>query len=332
MRGLSIEINLISLGAMALAVGMVVDGAIVVLENTARHLKKKKPKSFNEKIEVIMTSVSEVKSAIISSLLTTIIVFLPLSFTAPLANAILGDLARVMVCVLVLSVVVTIYLIPPLINSINTNLNQSSQKGFYAISFYFKKKLISYLLKKKYITSLEKLINSPKTSYSLFLALLVVLAFSIWILSTKIKKEIIARPNSDKIFLAYNFAEGEVPINEAATLLEENIESIIEKDFKKYLRHYVTKIYKHGGHILFMLKDKSESKKFKEALENQFKNTPRFYYHVWSWNPTALKIPREELFNIQVTSKEDSEKRRQLKLLQSSVKHKKLVPLESGLI
>ena len=93
-----------------------------------------------------MTSVSEVKSAIISSLLTTIIVFLPLSFTAPLANAILGDLARVMVCVLVLSVVVTIYLIPPLINSINTNLNQSSQKGFYAISFYFKK-LISYLKK-----------------------------------------------------------------------------------------------------------------------------------------------------------------------------------------
>ena len=128
-----IELNLISLGAMALAVGMVVDGSIVVMENIDRHLALEQPQTFKQRLDVIYHAVVEVRSAVIASLLTTIIVFAPLTFTAPLANAILGDLAKVIVCVLSISVVVTMLVVPPLMMILRSG-GQKKKRGIYMIA------------------------------------------------------------------------------------------------------------------------------------------------------------------------------------------------------
>ena len=98
------ELNLISLGAMALASGMVVDGSIVVIENIFSHLEKHPCKNQSEKLDVIVASVKEVAGPVFTAALTTMVVFLPMMFTAPIAAAILGDLARVMIAVLAISV------------------------------------------------------------------------------------------------------------------------------------------------------------------------------------------------------------------------------------
>lgn len=117
MRIFGVSLNLISLSGMALAVGMTVDAAVVVVENIHRHRQEQKnaQKNGGEKIplfQLITESVKEVRLSIIASLLTSVCVFLPLSFTAALANALLGDLSKVVVFSLITSLFVSLTMIP----------------------------------------------------------------------------------------------------------------------------------------------------------------------------------------------------------------------------
>ncbi|THB66737.1 MAG: efflux RND transporter permease subunit, partial [Spirochaetaceae bacterium] len=90
---MDISLNLISLGGMALAVGMIVDSAIVVIENIHRFRVEENytPGDRKHLQDLIVRAVRQVRSPVIASTLTSVLVFLPISFTAPLTNAILGE-------------------------------------------------------------------------------------------------------------------------------------------------------------------------------------------------------------------------------------------------
>src|SRR5690606_41842131 len=81
MRALNISLNMMSLGGLAVAVGMLVDNAIVVLENIVRHRELGK----NSR-EAAIRGGSEIASAIVASTLTTPIVFVPICFVTSLAG------------------------------------------------------------------------------------------------------------------------------------------------------------------------------------------------------------------------------------------------------
>jgi len=68
-------INIISLSSLAIAIGMVVDNGIVVLENIYRHIERGE-----DPHEAAMYGASEVSGAIISSTLTTVVIFIPIFF------------------------------------------------------------------------------------------------------------------------------------------------------------------------------------------------------------------------------------------------------------
>ena len=71
------SLNILTLGALTIAIGRVVDDSIVVIENIKRHL------SYGEaKITAIQTAIREVAGAITASTLTTVAVFLPIAFVA----------------------------------------------------------------------------------------------------------------------------------------------------------------------------------------------------------------------------------------------------------
>lgn len=84
-------INVISLMSLCIAIGMVVDNAIVVLENITRHIEQggERPK------EAAVFGASEVGSAITASTLTTIAVFVPLIFVSGLSGIVFDQLAFV---------------------------------------------------------------------------------------------------------------------------------------------------------------------------------------------------------------------------------------------
>ncbi len=102
-------LNVVSLMAMILAIGMVVDNSIVVLENINRHLDygESPPKAS-------VIGAREVGLAIAASTMTTIGVFLPLIFVKGLVSILFGQLAFVIVVTLLASLFTSIFLTPML--------------------------------------------------------------------------------------------------------------------------------------------------------------------------------------------------------------------------
>jgi len=101
------SINIISLAGLAFAVGMVVDNAIVVIENIYRHLDMgKKP------MDAALQGTSEVSGAVLASTLTTVVVFAPILLIQEQAGQLFRDIALAIMASVAISLVVSITVIP----------------------------------------------------------------------------------------------------------------------------------------------------------------------------------------------------------------------------
>jgi HAE1 family hydrophobic/amphiphilic exporter-1 len=102
-----ISLNIMSLGGIALAIGMLVDNAIVVLENIARYKEQGMAP-----MEAAKKGASEVAMAITASTLTTVAVFFPLVFVEGVAGQLFKDQALTVTYALLASLLVALTLIP----------------------------------------------------------------------------------------------------------------------------------------------------------------------------------------------------------------------------
>jgi HAE1 family hydrophobic/amphiphilic exporter-1 len=104
-----VSLNIMSLGGVALAVGMLVDNAIVVLENIVR--KREQGQGI---LEAARNGTAEVSTAVIAATLTTIAVFFPMVFISGVAGQLFRDQALTVTFALVFSLIVALTLIPML--------------------------------------------------------------------------------------------------------------------------------------------------------------------------------------------------------------------------
>lgn len=108
-----LTLNLMSLGGLALGIGMLVDNSIVVLENIYRFRTEGR-----SRIDAAIDGASEVSMAVTSSTLTTIAVFLPVVFVGGLTSIIFGEFAMTVTLSLIGSLLVALTLIPMLSSKI----------------------------------------------------------------------------------------------------------------------------------------------------------------------------------------------------------------------
>ena len=103
------SLNILTLGALTIAIGRVVDDSIVVVENIKRHL------GYGEhKRTAILTAVREVAGAITASTLTTVAVFLPIAFVQDLAGELFRPFAITTALALLASLLVSLTIVPVL--------------------------------------------------------------------------------------------------------------------------------------------------------------------------------------------------------------------------
>jgi len=102
-------LNLMTLGGIALGVGMLVDNAIVVLENIYRHLQLGKGLK-----EAVVQGTTQVASAITSSTLTTLVIFVPVVFLGGLTGELFRELGITISYALLASLLVALTIIPML--------------------------------------------------------------------------------------------------------------------------------------------------------------------------------------------------------------------------
>ncbi len=125
-----VSLNIMSLGGLALGIGMLVDNSIVVIESIFRCREEG-----DDFVESVIRGTGEVGSAVTASTLTTIAVFFPMIFVEGIAGQIFGDLALTVVFSLLASLAVALFFIPMLASrrfiSNSEDASQETLGGFY---------------------------------------------------------------------------------------------------------------------------------------------------------------------------------------------------------
>ena len=155
MNVLGFSINLLILFGLVLAVGLVVDDAIVVLENTQRHIQE--GKDAKHATEVTMT---EVFGAVLATSLVLMAVFVPVSFMAGITGQMFRQFALCIAAAIGLSTVVALTLSPALCTMI---LKSGEEKADFAFIQKFDDWFNS--VRDKYLEGAKFFILSPKMTF-----------------------------------------------------------------------------------------------------------------------------------------------------------------------
>ncbi len=140
-----VTINMISLSGLAVAVGMLVDNSVVVIENIYR-LRGKGANA----IQAAVSGATQVAAAVTASTLTTVCVFLPIVFVEGITRQLFTDLALTMTYALMASLIVSLTLVPAMASGMLKQEKQQKQAvmgkflGLYekAVGFSLDHKLI----------------------------------------------------------------------------------------------------------------------------------------------------------------------------------------------
>ncbi len=154
-----ISINMMSLGGMTLCVGMLIDCGIVILE-TIESTKFKN----NTIVQDIRGVIENVSPSLLSSTLTSVVIFLPLIFIKGIAGALFTQLAITVTVALMASYIVSVMLIPAIFILLNKDTNHSTLQLHHNKIFTLSKVIHKYLdsINRRYNEILQKLLPSKK--------------------------------------------------------------------------------------------------------------------------------------------------------------------------
>ncbi len=225
-------LNTMTFGGLALGIGMIVDAAIVVLENTHRHLHMGK-----DKMKAAIEGSEEVWSAILASTLTHIAVFIPLLFLSGTASIMFTQLSVVVMFSLAMSLFVAVTIVPVLCSRwLKTPDEEATATGvmarFYGLSERFLERM-----DERYRQAIHVALNHRPSVIGGAAALVVLAA----VLYPQIQVELM--PQAD---------EGEVNVNAelaVGTRIERTEEALLklEEMVKENVPEMVTIITEGGG-------------------------------------------------------------------------------------
>lgn len=292
MKFAGMNLNMISLGGLALSAGMNVDASVVVLENIFRHFEMhRKNLSYGEKAKIVLAAVKEVRLPIIASTLASLVVFLPLIFTKGLTNSLLGDLAKAVIFSHGLSAVVALILVPTI------RLHLISNSELTEIHSPFEKWLDK--IETAYRDALKKFLLSCRTQIFVFLGVILLLPLLVLVVLPRLNKEIIGRPESDWLIVGVN----SVTFNSSAQMESELLDlelSLMQKFPDKIAYTFAQVRNEQNGNIMLRLKERRDISEMLDRAEADYKSTPTRSYWVEPWNPSELSIPEPPQMRVEI--------------------------------
>ncbi|OHD76777.1 MAG: hypothetical protein A2V99_02325 [Spirochaetes bacterium RBG_16_67_19] len=307
MFGFRISLNLISLGGLALAVGMVIDASIVVMENIHRHRADEAPIRDNRHLkDLIVRAVDQVRGPVVSSVLTSVLVFLPISFAAPLTNAILGDQSRVIVFSLLFSLVVSLTLLPLmafLLYRVRRGGAPAPQAagggGLAGVSHRITGSLVA-----GYRRLLRAVLARRWASALLIAACFGILVFSIVLVLPLIPKEIIAPPSSDRVVIFLR-SVADLEAEEVVENVIPAIDRLVHQTVGQYIEGTYAEVRGRFNRFFVNVRDARETQAVVAELQKVFVSDNRWYYNVMMWDPAQLPLPRTMDLQISVRGEDE---------------------------
>ena len=261
-------LNIITFGGLALGIGMLVDNAIVVLENIYRHRE-----AGSSLIQSSLDGSSEVSSAILASTLTTLVVFFPVVFIRGMSGIMFQQMAYVVSFSLLCSLIVALTLVPMLssrflrIQDVQHHKNENFLHRIYSYSEQFFQKL-----DQQYSRLLEWALRHKKSVISIVSALFILSIFLVRLIGVELM------PAAD---------EGEVRVNlemAVGTRLEvvDQATRTVEDIVSQYVPEAVSTLSRIGGggyrssgghtsEVRVTLVSRKERKRSSEQIANELR-------------------------------------------------------------
>jgi HAE1 family hydrophobic/amphiphilic exporter-1 len=279
MKSINVSLNMISMSGLALAIGLLVDNAIVVLENIYRHLDMdKEPK------KAAVEGSKEVSMAITASTLTTLSVFLPILFVPGIAGALFRDMVITICFALAASLAVALSAIPAAASRILHAVHRSQKEGTSAIGQTIQKvRGVFGRAVDGYAWFLRKALHFRKTTLILAVAAFV----GSVVLLVRVGTDFLAK--TDRGFIDLVLTADSSSNLEATQVLAKDIEKIVAKNVPEAIL-YSTDIGsgegigavfgkgEYGGRLRIKLPPMSKRKRhqleIEDDLRKRFKNVP----------------------------------------------------------
>jgi HAE1 family hydrophobic/amphiphilic exporter-1 len=242
-----LTLNQMTFGGLALGVGLIVDNAIVVLENIIRQ-REENGRSLKEAASI---GTREVAGAIVASTLTTSVIFLPLVFARTTTAALFQSLALVVVFALVCSLLVALTLVPMMASRFLTvdageqTSDQDDSKSWFQRAFA--------RLENRYSRLIERLLSRRWWVFGTT-ALLLVGSLALW---PMISIELAPQTDANQIDVDLEMAQGTniAVVMEYLDELERNVKPILpEKDMENFAKQ----VQPWGAEVEIRLKSASE--------------------------------------------------------------------------
>lgn len=254
-----LTLNQMSFGGLALGVGMIVDNAIVVLDNIIR-LREEENQELKDSA---LIGAKQVTGAIIASTLTTCVIFLPVVFMQTISGLMFQELALVVVFSLFCSLIASLTIVPMLSSRFLT-IKKGNDKAFKQGRFqrFFTN------LEQKYSTSLNRVLNRKLVVFAVT-AVLVVASF---LLIPIIPVELAPQTDADEISIDLVMADGTNIAVQNLYLqeLEGIVRSIINLDDVQY---FTTEVWDGRAEIELAMKPQSERSESTTDIANRIRQS-----------------------------------------------------------
>ncbi|MDX4058036.1 efflux RND transporter permease subunit [Aliarcobacter skirrowii] len=193
---LGFTINTLTMFALVLAIGLLVDDAIVVVENVERNMKELKLSAK----EATIISMQEVTSALIGITTVLSVVFLPMAFFGGSTGVIYQQFSVTIISSMVLSVIVALTLTPALCATILKPHSEKSSGFIFKFNQYFE------AFTNKYTSWIEKIIKLPKR-WAIFYLLIIVVTSYMFI---KLPTSFLPKEDQGSLMVQYTLPVGAV--------------------------------------------------------------------------------------------------------------------------
>ncbi|MFH1502452.1 MAG: efflux RND transporter permease subunit [Candidatus Eisenbacteria bacterium] len=192
-------INMVSLMSLAIAIGMVVDSAVVTLENVTRHVES------GERVkEASMFAPAEIGQALSASTLTTIVVFLPMLFITNITGILFKQMALVVIVSIAMSLFAALTLTPALSSTLMRRSFDGDGEKRKKSGFFEWGERVFIRLEERYSALLESALRHKRRT--------ILIAVGIFVVSMAmgglVKTEFFPHPDSGEIEMTVELAPG----------------------------------------------------------------------------------------------------------------------------
>lgn len=243
-------LNVISLAGLAFAVGMVLDAAIVVLENVVR-LREEGRSAFDASLE----GSTQVWGALLASTATTVAIFLPVIFLKDVEGQLFADLALTIAIAVSISLLVAITILP---TAARKWLPREELKDTHA-SFW-----------NRLATGITRLTDPPRRRRALIVLLMAIPVAATWMLIPKL--DYLPPVKRDAVDAFFNFPPG----SNIDTIKEEIVDVMVERlrpymdgEKEPALKNYYVMVWPGGGTIGVRARDQSRVKELESIVREE---------------------------------------------------------------